>query len=167
MPFRAYTLHERKDKMKAFKRIGAIVLTGAMVFGMSMTAFAEEYTITINKPTSSSITLANHTYEAYQIFSAVLDSAHTDSQEGTLSQIRWGTNANGAAIIDALTGTNAPAELKTAFASCAAKRSRWSMGSLSSEYALHISHPFMKSSNLSTLPGSSGFFLVNGDISIG
>lgn len=105
--------------MKKMKRLASLLLVTASFFAMSMTAFAEEYTITINKPTSSSITLANHTYEAYQIFSAVLDSAHTDSQEGTLSQIRWGTNANGAAIIDALTGTNAPAELKTAFAACA------------------------------------------------
>ncbi|MBR3448825.1 MAG: isopeptide-forming domain-containing fimbrial protein [Oscillospiraceae bacterium] len=105
--------------MKKMKRLASLLLVTASFFAMSMTSFAEDYTITINKPSSSSITLANHTYEAYQIFSAVLDSAHTDSQEGTLSQIQWGTNANGTAIIEALTGTSAPAALKTAFASCA------------------------------------------------
>ena len=50
---------------------------------------------------------------------------------------------------------------------CALKRSRWSIGSFSSEYALHISHVLMKSSKRSTLFGSEGFFLVNGEISIG
>lgn len=105
--------------MKKMKRLASLLLVTASVFAMSTTAFAEDYTITINKPSSSSITLANHTYEAYQIFSAVLDSAHTDTQEGTLSQIAWGANANGTAIITALTGDDAPDALKTAFASCA------------------------------------------------
>ena len=50
---------------------------------------------------------------------------------------------------------------------CAAKRSRWSIGSLSSEYALHISHVLQNSSKRSTFVGSLGFFLVRGDISIG
>ena len=54
-----------------------------------------------------------------------------------------------------------------ALASCAAKRSRWSIGSLSSEYALHISHVLQNSSKRSTFVGSLGFFLVRGDISIG
>ena len=54
-----------------------------------------------------------------------------------------------------------------ALASCAAKRSRWSIGSLSSEYALHISHVLQNSSKRSTFVGSLGFFFVRGDISIG
>jgi len=55
----------------------------------------------------------------------------------------------------------------SARASCALKRSLWSIGSFSSEYALHISHVLQKSSKRSTLLGSEGFFLVSGEISIG
>ena len=55
----------------------------------------------------------------------------------------------------------------SARASCALKRSLWSIGSLSSEYALHISHVLMNSSKRSTLFGSEGFFFVSGEISIG
>ena len=55
----------------------------------------------------------------------------------------------------------------SARASCALKRSLWSIGSFSSEYALHISHVLIKSSKRSTLFGSEGFFLVSGEISIG
>ena len=55
----------------------------------------------------------------------------------------------------------------SARASCALKRSLWSIGSFSSEYALHISHVLQKSSKRSTFDGSEGFFFVSGEISIG
>ena len=61
----------------------------------------------------------------------------------------------------------ASASPAAASASCAAKRARWSMGSLSSLYALHISQPLIYSSKRSTLQGSSGFFFVSGEISMG
>ena len=51
--------------------------------------------------------------------------------------------------------------------SCARKRSLWSIGSFSSEYAFAISQPFIKNSKRSTYSGFSGFFFVSGEISIG
>ena len=51
--------------------------------------------------------------------------------------------------------------------SCASNLSNWSIGSLSSVYALANSFPAINNSNLSTNLGSSGFFFVSGDISNG
>ena len=54
-----------------------------------------------------------------------------------------------------------------ASASCAAKRSLWSIGSFNSEYAFAISQPFINSSKRSVYSGASGFFFVSGEISTG
>ena len=51
--------------------------------------------------------------------------------------------------------------------SWALKRSLWSIGSFSSEYAFAISQPFIKNSKRSVYSGFSGFFFVSGEISIG
>lgn len=72
------------------KKILALFLAATMTVGMGMTVFAEggNYSITINQIQN---TTAKHTYEAYQIFSGVYDSA-----TGKLSDVDWGANVDAA-----------------------------------------------------------------------
>ena len=63
--------------MKQIKKIVSIMLSLAMVFAMSATAFAAED----EKPVT-------HTYEIYQIFTG-------DYANGVLSNIKWGENGTG------------------------------------------------------------------------
>lgn len=67
--------------MKQIKKIVSIMLSLAMVFAMSATAFAAEPT----DPTPATVT---HTYEIYQIFTG-------DYADGVLSNIKWGGNGTG------------------------------------------------------------------------
>ena len=61
------------------------MLSLAMVFAMSATAFASE---TDPSPAAPSATSVTHTYEIYQIFTG-------DYANGVLSNIKWGTNGTG------------------------------------------------------------------------
>lgn len=72
--------------MKTMKRIMALLICFVMVMGMTVTAFADDtkYTVTITNNTTDK---AQHTYEAYQIFSG--DLAEKNG-EATLSNIIWG-----------------------------------------------------------------------------
>ena len=72
--------------MKTMKRIMALLICFVMVMGMTVTAFADatKYTVTI---TNNNTDKAQHTYEAYQIFSG--DLAEKDGAT-TLSNIIWG-----------------------------------------------------------------------------
>ncbi len=69
--------------MKLFKKISALLLAGALVFGMSTTALAAD--ITINN------TESGHTYQVYQIFTGTLD---TDGK--TLTGLQWGSGVTSA-----------------------------------------------------------------------
>lgn len=72
--------------MKTMKRIMALLICFVMVMGMTVTAFADDtkYTVTI---TNSNTDKAQHTYEAYQIFSGDLAEKNGVT---TLSNITWG-----------------------------------------------------------------------------
>lgn len=76
---------------KVFKSLVAVAATAAMAVAgfagaaSATAAEAEGYTLTINN------TETGHTYEAYQVFKGRLDN-------GTLSDIEWGENVNGAAL---------------------------------------------------------------------
>jgi fimbrial isopeptide formation D2 family protein/LPXTG-motif cell wall-anchored protein len=78
--------------MKTSKKILSVLLALTLVLALSVCAFAADtsYTITINNKASG------HTYEAYQIFTGDLSST------GVLSNIKWGTGVDSAALLTAL-----------------------------------------------------------------
>lgn len=83
--------------MKKAGKLLPFLLVLTIVFSLSVTALAAEtYTITVD----GSGTVANHTFEAYQIFSGDLHTPET-AEGGTaskiLSNIVWGTGVNTAA----------------------------------------------------------------------
>ncbi|MCM1025242.1 MAG: isopeptide-forming domain-containing fimbrial protein [Roseburia sp.] len=83
--------------MKRMRRFFSIMLAMMMVLGMGLTALADDsYTITVKQNKDDK---AEHTYEAYQIFSGVLAPNPDYGKEGAehsdvqyiLSDIDWGT----------------------------------------------------------------------------
>ena len=83
--------------MKKAGKLLPFLLVLTIVFSLSVTALAAEtYTITVD----GSGTVANHTFEAYQIFSGDLHTPETGEGGNTskiLSNIVWGTGVNTAA----------------------------------------------------------------------
>lgn len=80
---------------KAMKKLMAALLAVAMVCAMAIPAFAAK-----GEPvTNSDVSLTNHDFEAYQIFSAKLDT------KGTLSDVEWGNGVKGDKLLAALQGT--------------------------------------------------------------
>ena len=87
--------------MKKTKKLAAVLLALVMLVAFAIPAFAQtgDYSITITSTT------ANHTYTAYQIFKGDITGTDTTT-EGTsgytLSNIEWGSNVNGAALLAVL-----------------------------------------------------------------
>ena len=80
---------------KAMKKLIAALLAVAMVCAMAIPAFA-----TKGEPvTGSKVSVTNHDFEAYQIFSAKLDT------KGTLSDVEWGNGVKDDKLLAALQGT--------------------------------------------------------------
>lgn len=78
---------------KAMKKLMAALLAVAMVCAMAIPAFAAK-----GEPvTNSDVSLTNHDFEAYQIFSAKLDST-----KDTLSDVKWGDGVKGNELLVAL-----------------------------------------------------------------
>ena len=76
---------------KAMKKLMAALLAVAMVCAMAIPAFAAK-----GEPvTNSDVSLTNHDFEAYQIFSAKLDS-------GKLTDVTWGEGVKGDDLLVAL-----------------------------------------------------------------
>lgn len=86
----------RKEKhMNKTGKLLSLLLVLTIVFSLSVTALAADttYTITVN----GSGTVANHTFEAYQIFKGDLHAPETNEGGNTskiLSNIVWGTGVN-------------------------------------------------------------------------
>ena len=79
---------------KAMKKLMAALLAVAMVCAMAIPAFAAK-----GEPvTGSKVSVTNHDFEAYQIFSAKLDS-------NTLSDVKWGNGVKGDKLLAALQAT--------------------------------------------------------------
>lgn len=78
--------------MKNMKRALSILLALALALTVSLTAFAaaDTYTVTIDNAASG------HTYEAYQVFSGTL------SDDGSLTDVAWGSGVDGTALLAAL-----------------------------------------------------------------
>ena len=80
---------------KAMKKLMAALLAVAMVCAMAIPAFAAK-----GEPvTGSKVSVTNHDFEAYQIFSAKLDT------KGTLSDVQWGNGVKGTELLAALQAT--------------------------------------------------------------
>lgn len=87
--------------MKKTKKLAAVLLALVMLVAFATPAFAQtgDYSIIITSTT------ANHTYTAYQIFKGDITGTDTttDGTSGyTLSNIEWGSDVNGTALLDAL-----------------------------------------------------------------
>lgn len=78
---------------KAMKKLMAALLAVAMVCAMAIPAFAAAGTEVIG----SKVDVTKHDFEAYQIFSAKLDST-----KGTLSDVKWGDGVKGNELLVAL-----------------------------------------------------------------
>ena len=78
---------------KAMKKLMAALLAVAMVCAMAIPAFAVAGT----EVTGSKVDVTKHDFEAYQIFSAKLDST-----KGTLSDVKWGDGVKGDELLAAL-----------------------------------------------------------------
>ena len=78
---------------KAMKKLIAALLAVAMVCAMAIPAFAAAGTVV----SGSKVDVTNHDFEAYQIFSAKLDST-----KGTLSDVKWGNGVKGDELLAAL-----------------------------------------------------------------
>lgn len=89
---------EGKVFMKHIKKVITLALAFAMVLAMSVSVFAADttYSITIKKAESDK---AAHTYGAYQLFKG--DLSEEDGKK-VLSNIQWGDNVDGSAVITAL-----------------------------------------------------------------
>lgn len=80
---------------KAMKKLMAALLAVAMVCAMAIPAFAAAGT----EVSGSKVDITNHDFEAYQIFSAKLDT------KGTLSDVQWGNGVKDTELLAALQGT--------------------------------------------------------------
>ena len=78
---------------KAMKKLMAALLAVAMVCAMAIPAFAAAGT----EVTGSKVDVTKHDFEAYQIFSAKLDST-----TGKLSDVKWGDGVKGNELLVAL-----------------------------------------------------------------
>lgn len=76
---------------KAMKKLMAALLAVAMVCAMAIPAFAADGTVV----SGSKVDVTKHDFEAYQIFSAKLDS-------GKLSDVKWGNGVKGDDLLAAL-----------------------------------------------------------------
>lgn len=83
--------------MKKFKKLAGLMLALVMVMGLSLTASAANYTITINNTTSG------HTYEAYQIFEGTLSGTGSLADPYILTEIEWGSGVNTTTEVDGST----------------------------------------------------------------
>lgn len=81
---------------KAMKKLMAALLAVAMVCAMAIPAFAAGGT----EVSGSKVDITNHDFEAYQIFSAKLDST-----KDTLSDVKWGNGVKDTELLAALQGT--------------------------------------------------------------
>ena len=103
--------------MKLFKRLMAVMFALTLTLGMGTRVYAAGEGGTENPDTNSNSgytitmkTTSGHTYTAYRVFAGDLD-----EEEGTLSNITWGTGVNGTNLLNAL---KSDATYGTAFASC-------------------------------------------------
>lgn len=90
-------MEKERQMKKTIKKLAALLLAGALAATAALPAFAADdtYEITIAAQSTAGKSTAGNTYKAYQIFKGDLDGT-------TLSNITWGDDVDGAAVITAL-----------------------------------------------------------------
>ena len=139
---------------KAMKKLMAALLAVAMVCAMAIPAFAAK-----GEPvTSSGVSLTKHSFEAYQIFNAKLDS-------GRLSDVEWGEGVKGADLLAALkTATILGDFSKCNTASDVAKELEGFSAEKATKFAAFVAKSYLTTTKTEgtgtiTLP-SAGYYLI-------
>ena len=139
---------------KAMKKLMAALLAVAMVCAMAIPAFAAK-----GEPvTSSGVSLTKHSFEAYQIFNAKLDS-------GRLSDVEWGEGVKGADLLAALkTATILGDFSKCNTASDVAKELEGFTAEKATKFAAFVAKSYLTTTKTEgtgtiTLP-SAGYYLI-------
>lgn len=139
---------------KAMKKLMAALLAVAMVCAMAIPAFAAK-----GEPvTSSGVSLTKHSFEAYQIFSAKLDS-------GKLTDVEWGEGVKGADLLAALqTATTLGDFSKCNTPSDVAKKLEAFSAEDATKFAAFVAEKYLSTTKTEgtgtiTLP-SAGYYLI-------
>lgn len=139
---------------KAMKKLMAALLAVAMVCAMAIPAFAAK-----GEPvTNSDVSLTNHSFEAYQIFSAKLDS-------GKLTDVTWGEGVKGDDLLAALkTATTLGDFSKCDTPSDVAKKLEAFSAEDATKFAAFVAEKYLSTTKTEgtgtiTLP-SAGYYLI-------
>lgn len=141
---------------KAMKKLMAALLAVAMVCAMAIPAFAAAGT----EVTGSKVDVKNHKFEAYQIFSAKLDST-----KGTLSDVKWGDGVKGDDLLVALkTATTLGDFSKCSTPSDVAKELEGFTTEKATKFAAFVANGYLATTKTEgtgtiTLP-SAGYYLI-------
>lgn len=139
---------------KAMKKLMAALLAVAMVCAMAIPAFAAK-----GEPvTNSDVSLTNHRFEAYQIFSAKLDS-------GKLTDVTWGEGVKGNELLVALQADTTLGDFGTCEnASDVAKKLEGFTTEKATKFAAFVAEKYLSTTKTEgtgtiTLP-SAGYYLI-------
>lgn len=139
---------------KAMKKLMAALLAVAMVCAMAIPAFAAK-----GEPvTNSDVSLTNHRFEAYQVFSAKLDS-------DKLTDVKWGEGVKGDALLAALkTATTLGDFSKCDTPSDVAKKLEAFSAEDATKFAAFVAEKYLSTTKTEgtgtiTLP-SAGYYLI-------
>jgi fimbrial isopeptide formation D2 family protein/LPXTG-motif cell wall-anchored protein len=140
---------------KAMKKLMAALLAVAMVCAMAIPAFAAK-----GEPvTNSGVSLTNHDFEAYQIFSAKLDSA------GRLSDVEWGEGVKGNELLVALQADTTLGDFADCYsASDLAEKLAAFNTEKATKFAAFVANGYLSTTKIAgtgtiTLP-SAGYYLI-------
>ena len=137
------------------KKLMAALLAVAMVCAMAIPAFAAK-----GEPvTNSGVSLTNHDFEAYQIFSAKLDSA------GRLSDVEWGEGVKGNELLVALQADTTLGDFADCYsASDLAEKLAAFNTEKATKFAAFVANGYLSTTKIAgtgtiTLP-SAGYYLI-------
>lgn len=139
---------------KAMKKLMAALLAVAMVCAMAIPAFAAAGM----EVSGSKVDVTKHDFEAYQIFSAKLDS-------GKLTDVKWGEGVNGDALLAALkTATTLGDFSKCNTASDVAKELEGFTAEKATKFAAFVANGYLATTKIAgtgtiELP-SAGYYLI-------
>lgn len=139
---------------KAMKKLMAALLAVAMVCAMAIPAFAAGGT----EVTDSKVNVKNHKFEAYQIFSAKLDS-------GKLTDVEWGNGVKGTELLAALKTATTLGDFSTCEnASDVAKKLEAFSAEDATKFAAFVAEKYLSTTKTEgtgtiTLP-SAGYYLI-------
>lgn len=141
---------------KAMKKLMAALLAVAMVCAMAIPAFAAAGT----EVTGSKVDVTKHDFEAYQIFSAKLDST-----TGKLSDVKWGDGVKGNELLVALQADTTLGDFADCYsASDLAEKLAAFNTEKATKFAAFVANGYLSTTKIAgtgtiTLP-SAGYYLI-------